>query len=171
MTATSSMQSTDHLAQICKERSVRGVATRADWERLAEINPERAHRELKAYLALNANNDAGNPYETGKPRKVAGLVIGFLVGVVVMSAWWLFGDYLHREVVTSARQWDLVTFSQYVAASLLPAFAWLGWRIENRRAAASTDATAPEVLLREASWEDLLTRFDATRKAGGTRMY
>lgn len=171
MTTTSPSQATDHFVQICRERSARGVATRSDWQRLAELNPDRAYRELKNYLQTELDAPGANPYETsGRPR-VAGLTIGFLVGVVFMAAWWLFGDYLQREVITTARQWDLVTFSQYVAASMLPVFAWAGWRIESRRRSASEQEQDERVSLKNATWDELLARFDATRRAGGTRMY
>lgn len=161
---------TDHMIQICRERSSRGVATRADWQRLAEINPERARRELVNYLHLNQAHTAPNPYDTGA-KAHTGLVSGFLLGVAFMAAYWLFGDWLQRDVITTARQWDMVTFTQYVAASLLPFFAWLGWRRDQKRAAAAAPETAEKVNYSGASWDELLTQFDATRKAGGTRMY
>lgn len=170
MTATSPMQNTDHFVQICRERSERGVATRTDWQRLAEINPDRAYRELKTYLQLNQDEPPANPYAKAERPRIAGIAIGFVVGIAFMAAWWIFADYLQGEVVTSARGWDVVTLSQYVAASLLPAFAWLGWRIDNKRHA-DTDTSNNPASLKDASWDDLLARFDATRKAGGTRMY
>lgn len=169
MTATSPSQTTDHIVQICRERSERGVATRADWQRLAEINPERAYSELRSYLQVHDSEPLANPYEKRKGFRVAGMAAGFLVGVVFMIGWWLFGEWLHENVVTSTRGWDVVTFSQYVAASLLPAFAFLGWWIDNRRQSNSRQQGRGS--LRNASWNDLLARFDATRKAGGTRMY
>jgi hypothetical protein len=171
MTATSPTQATDHIVQICRERSERGVATRADWERLAEINPERAYNELKTYLQLNQPQVEANPFDKSSRPQFAGAAIGFVVGVVFMAAWWLFGDYLHAEVVTTARGWDMVTFSQYVAASLLPAFAWLGWRLDTKRQETNRQESGQNTSLKDATWEDLLARFDATRRAGGTRMY
>lgn len=171
MTATSPSQTTDHIVQICRERSERGVATRTDWQRLAEINPDRAYRELKTYLQVNTSPAAVNPYEKSDRPRLAGTVIGFVFGVLFMAGWWLFGEYLHENVVTSARGWDVVTASQYVAASLLPAFAWLGWRIDNKRQTANQQGVENPVSLKNASWDELLARFDATRKAGGTRMY
>ncbi len=170
MTATSPTQSTDHMIQICRERSSRGVATRADWQRLAEINPERARRELVSYLQLNEMQAAPNPYDS-RGKAHTGLVVGFLIGVTFMVAYWIFGDWLQREVITTARQWDVVTFTQYVAASLLPAFAWLGWKRDQKRAATSAPDAASRVNYADVSWEELLMLFDATRKAGGTRMY
>lgn len=169
MTASTPSQQTDHIVQICRERSERGVATRADWQRLAELNPERAHRELRAYLQVHDSTPLANPYEKQSGFRFTGMVTGFLIGVVFMIAWWLFGEYLHANVVTTTRGWDLVTFTQYVAASLLPAFAFLGWRIDNKRNAAPKETRQES--LRDATWEELLARFDATRKAGGTRMY
>lgn len=171
MTATSPSQATDHIVQICRERSERGVATRADWQRLAEINPDRAYQELKAYLQVNSPEPPANPYEKGSGFRFAGMAGGFVVGVIFMVAWWLFGEYLHENVVTSARGWDLVTFSQYVAASLLPAFAFLGWRIDNRRRQSFQQEETERISLKNATWDELLAHFDATRKAGGTRMY
>lgn len=171
MTATSPMQNTDHIVQICRERSERGVATRADWQRLAEINPDRAYSELRSYLQLSDSQNQVNPYEKPARPRFAGLTVGFLVGVVFMAGWWLFGEYLHEEVVTTARGWDVVTFTQYVAASLLPVFAWLGWRIDSRRQATNQETGEKPGSLKNATWEELLARFDATRKAGGTRMY
>ena len=165
---TTTAQPIDHLAQICRERSARGVATRSDWQRLASIDPERARAELIAYLRTN-QPEQPNPYQSsGRPH--TGLAVGFVVGVLFMSAYWLFGDYLHREVVSSGRQWDLVTFTMYVAATLLPVFAWLGWRHDQKRAAAN-ETRAASTPLRDLEWDDLLDAFDATRKAGGTRMY
>lgn len=172
MTATTSpSQSTDHLVQICRERSERGVATRADWERLSQINPDRAYRELKAYLLRHDSREHVNPYEKTQGFRFAGMFVGFIVGVVFMVAWWFFGEYLHEHVVTSARGWDVVTLTQYIAASLLPAFAFLGWRIDSKRNAANKQDQEAFGSLKNASWDDLLARFDATRKAGGTRMY
>lgn len=170
MTATSSSQPTDHLAQICRERSERGVATRADWQRLAEINPDRAYRELRAYLLVQDAEQPVNPYEKQKGFHLSGLVKGFLIGVVFMVCWWLVGEFLHEYVVTTTRGWDLVTFTQYVAASLLPAFAFWGWRMDNKRQEEKAEPEA-RASLKDATWDDLLARFDATRKAGGTRMY
>lgn len=170
MTATYSSQSTEHLIQICRERSARGVATRADWERLAEIKPDRARMELIEFLRENPEQHIVNPYEK-KPRKHSGAFIGFLIGVVFMSAWWLFADYLNRDVVTSGKQWDLVTLSQYVVASLLPLFAWLGWRYDKNRTDENEQSEAETPRLSNASWDELLDRFDRTRRAGGTRMY
>ena len=171
MTATHTPQSTEHLIQICRERSARGVATRADWERLAEIKPDRARIELREFLRENPPREEINPYESKKSWKHSGAVIGFLFGVVFMSAWWLFGDYLNREVVDSGKQWDLVTLSQYVAASLLPVFAWLGWRFDKKREDTAETVETESVNLSQASWNELLDQFDKTRKAGGTRMY
>lgn len=172
MTATSPSQTTDHIVQICRERSERGVATRADWQRLAELNPERAQRELRSYLQVHEADTPANPYEKRSGFRFTGLAAGFFVGVIFMVAWWLFGEYLHENVVSTARGWDVVTFTQYVAASLLPAFAFLGWKLENKRAETSDqEASAKAPSLRNATWDELLERFDATRKAGGTRMY
>ncbi len=172
MTATTSpSQTTDHIVQICRERSERGVATRADWERLFEINPDRAYSELRTYLLRHDPVQLANPYEKRQGFRFAGMFVGFLVGVVFMVAWWLFGEYLHEHVVTSARGWDVVTLTQYIAASLLPAFAFLGWRLDSKRSAANEQDQTERASLKNATWEDLLTRFDATRKAGGTRMY
>lgn len=168
MTTTSPTQSTDHMIQICRERSARGVATRADWQRLHEINPERAVRELRTFLQRNNTVEAANPFEQRPPR--SGLALGFVAGVVVMSLWWLFGAYLHANVVSTGPQWNMVTLSQYIAASLIPFFAWMGWRIDQRKHAERTEQPQSENL-RDADWEQLLARFDATRKAGGTRMY
>ncbi len=171
MTATSPQQTTDHIVQICRERSERGVATRADWQRLAEINPDRAYSELKTFLLLNEGTAAPNPYEKSEKPRIAGALAGFLVGVVFMIAWWLFADYLQVNVLNSARQWDVVTLTQYIAASLLPAFAWLGWRLDKKRHQVESETQATRQSLKNATWQDLLARFDATRKAGGTRMY
>lgn len=169
MTATSPTHSTDHIVQICRERSERGVATKADWQRLAEINPDRAYRELRTYLQVHDSELLANPYEKRPGFRIAGMAAGFLFGVIFMVVWWLIGEYLHENVITTTRGWDLVTFTQYVAASLLPAFAFLGWWIDNRRQ--STSRQHEQTSLKDASWDDLLARFDATRKAGGTRMY
>lgn len=169
MTATSPTHATDHIVQICRERSERGVATRADWQRLAEINPERAYRELRSYLQVHDSESLANPYEKRSGFRIAGMAAGFLFGVIFMVAWWLIGEYLHENVVTTTRGWDVITFTQYVAASLLPAFAFLGWRIDNRRQSKTRQES--QASLKDASWDDLLARFDATRKAGGTRMY
>lgn len=169
MTATSPSQSTDHIVQICRERSERGVATRADWQRLAEINPDRAYDELRAYLQVRDAEQQANPYEKRSGFRISGMAAGFIIGAIFMAAWWLIGELLHEHVVTSARGWDVVTLSQYVAASLLPAFAFLGWHLDNKRQRSSE--SEPRESLRNASWNDLLARFDATRKAGGTRMY
>lgn len=172
MTATASpSQTTDHIVQICRERSERGVATRADWERLSELNPDRAYRELKTYLQRHDSDQHVNPYEKRTGFRFTGMFIGFIFGVAFMVAWWFFGEWLHENVVTSARGWDMVTLSQYIAASLLPAFAFLGWRIDRKRNDSSQQEQEDRASLRNASWDDLLTRFDATRKAGGTRMY
>ena len=170
MTSSMPQATTEHMIQICRERSSRGVATRADWQRLAEIDPERARRELINYLHINQTHTAPNPYDNqGKAH--TGLVGGFLLGVAFMAAYWLFGDWLQRDVITNARQWDVVTFTQYVAASLLPFFAWLGWRRDQKRVAANTPESPAKGNYSESSWDELLTQFDATRKAGGTRMY
>lgn len=171
MTATYTPQSTEHLIQICRERSARGVATRADWERLAEIKPDRARIELREFLQENPPQEAANPYESRQARKHSGVFIGFLLGVLFMAGWWLFGDYLNREVVTSAKQWDVVTLSQYVAASLLPFFAWLGWKYDKKRVDDTEVVEDESVNLANANWNELLDQFDKTRKAGGTRMY
>jgi len=171
MTSTSPQQTTDYIVQICRERSERGVATRADWQRLAEINPERAYAELKSYLQVNEGQSAANPYEKPEKLRLGGAAVGFVVGIVFMAGYWLFGDYLQREVITSARQWDVVTLTQYIAASLLPAFAWLGWRLDNRRHQAHQVEQAEQQSLKNATWQDLLARFESTRRAGGTRMY
>lgn len=171
MTATSSTQPTDHIAQICRERSERGVATRSDWQRLAEMNPERAYRELRDYLQVSENTGEANPYDKSIRPRFLGVTGGFLAGVVFMVGWWLFGEYLHENVVTTNRGWDLVTFTQYVAASLLPAFAWLGWRIDAKHREENPTPAETRAPLKNATWDELLARFDATRKAGGTRMY
>lgn len=169
MTATSPSQTTDHIVQICRERSERGVATRADWQRLAEINPDRAYDELRTYLQVRDADQLANPYEKRQGFRFSGMAVGFVVGVIFMAVWWLIGEFLHEHVVTTTRGWDVVTLSQYVAASLLPAFAFMGWRMDNKRQ--NEKEPEPRESLRNASWNDLLTRFDATRKAGGTRMY
>lgn len=169
MNTTLSPAKLDHMSQICRERSSRGVATRADWQRLAAIDPDRARAELVNYLRTS-ELAAANPYES-KGRRHSGMAVGFFVGVVVMCAWWLFGDFLQREVVTSGKQWDLVTFSQYVAATMLPVFAWLGSRWDQKQVATTHKENRPQVSLRDATWDELLTMFDSTRKAGGTRMY
>jgi len=170
MTTSTPHTHTDHMIQICRERSARGVATRADWQRLAELNPERARTELITFLQTHQAEPASNPFES-RGRSYAGAAIGFVVGVLFMVVWWWFGDYLHREVVSTARQWDVVTFTQYVAASLLPLFAWLGWRYDQRRASESAESVEMKQPLSGLTWDELLARFDATRKAGGTRMY
>lgn len=170
MTISTPHTNTDHMIQICRERSTRGVATRADWQRLAEINPERARAELISFLQTSQADAAPNPFENrGRPH--IGAAAGFVIGVIFMAAWWLFGDYLQREVITTARQWDIVTFTQYVAASLLPVFAWLGWRYDQRRTDASVESAPMQQPLSTLTWDELLARFDATRKPGGTRMY
>lgn len=172
MTATTSpSQTTDHMVQICKERSERGVATRTDWIRLAEINSDRAYRELKTYLLQQDSEQQANPFEKRNPFRFAGMAAGFVAGVLFMIAWWLFGEWMHENIVTSARGWDVVTFTQYVAASLIPAFAYLGWRIDHKRNEGGQPDSGAGGSLKNASWEELLERFDATRKAGGTRMY
>lgn len=171
MNAISPQQTTDHIVQICRERSERGVATKSDWQRLAEINPDRAYTELKTFLLLNEDQSAPNPYEKSGKFRIAGAALGFLVGVAFMAAYWLFADYLLRDVITSARQWDVVTLTQYIAATLLPVFAWVGWRIDNRRYESHQVDSEERESLRGATWQELLTRFEATRKAGGTRMY
>lgn len=167
MTVSTPKQSTDHMIQICRERSARGVATRADWERLHEINPDRAKRELQSFLALEQTNPQANPFQKS-PRR--GMVIGFIGGVAFMSVWWLIGAFLQARVVQTGFQWNMVTLSQYAAATLIPAFAWLGWRFDQKKQS-EVSARIPGETLRNASWEDLLSRFDSTRKAGGTRMY
>lgn len=172
MTATTSpSQNTDHIVQICRERSERGVATRADWARLAEINPDRAYRELKTYLQRHDSQQPADPYAKREGFRFAGMFLGFLAGVVFMVAWWFFAEWLHENIVTSARGWDVVTLTQYIAASLLPAFAFLGWRMDTKRNGAKEKETVEQRSLKNASWDDLLVEFDATRKAGGTRMY
>lgn len=171
MTASSPSQSIDHLAQICRERSERGVATRADWERLAEIEPNRAYFELRAYLRLHNDDAQPNPYEKSTGFRPRGMALGFVVGVVVMAAYWLFADWLQANVVTTARQWDVVTLTQYIAASLLPAFAYWGWRVDKNRNEEQDRSTSNTASLKRATWDELLAQFDATRKAGGTRMY
>ncbi len=162
----------DHLAHICRERSERGVATRADWERLSELDADKARRELLTYLQLNQRQDAPDPYDRAT-RPHMGLVVGFLIGVAFMSAYWLCADYVQRESTSSGKMWDVVTLTQYIAASLLPVFAWLGWRWDRRRASEAQEVeNAPQKpRLRDLTWPQLLDVFDTTRKAGGTRMY
>lgn len=172
MTATTTpSQTTDHIVQICRERSERGVATRADWETLSEINPDRAYSELRTYLQRHDSQQPVNPYQKREGFRFAGMFLGFLFGVAFMVAWWFFGEWLHENVVTSTRGWDVVTLTQYIAASLLPAFAFLGWRMDSKRNAANKQEQEERVSLKNATWDELLARFDATRKAGGTRMY
>ncbi len=169
-TTTISSSNLDHMTQICRERSERGVATRADWQCLAECDPIRARSELISYLETSQQNNV-NPYDhQRKPR--TGLVLGFVAGVVLMSAWWLIGNQWRTAADTTAREWDVITFSMYVAASMLPVFALIGYRWDQRRA--SSNVTPEQVdkrSRRDATWDDLLAEFDATRKSGGTRMY
>lgn len=170
MTTTISPSTVDHMTQICRERSERGVATRADWQRLAECDPIRARRELISYLETSQQNSV-NPYDhQRKPR--TGLVIGFAAGVVLMTVWWLIGDHWRNAAETTAREWDVITFTMYVAASMLPVFALIGYRWDAKRAQTETrPESTTRTSRRDASWDDLLAEFDATRKAGGTRMY
>lgn len=158
----------DLLLQRARERATHGSGSRRDWEQVAAIDAPRARQELREHLQRNSSVIGGtvNPYES-RPRQI-GAAAGFAIGVVLMIIVWLLMAWARNTIVTTGMQWNIATAIQYSAAALPP----LCTLLAARHARSSQNQSPSErVSLREASFDELLDRFEQTQRIGRTRVY
>lgn len=159
----------DRLLQLCLERSSRGVASRADWQHLARLDPDLAREALRRHLQQDAPvvPTDRNPYAKNALRP--GVAVGFVCGAIAMSIIWLAMHWIQGTYVTSGEWFSRTTLVQYVAALLIPIGAWVGWRFDQHRHAPT--GSRERVSIRNAEWDELLDRFEATQRSRRTRVY
>jgi hypothetical protein len=159
----------DTLLRTARDRSARGNATRRDWQRVAEIDPEIARRELRDFLrrTQNAAYDPANPYERGSRRP--GALIGFLIGCALMIALWIFLPYARENWMETGVMRDMATGGQFISTLLVPLGTWLGARWG--RHGHGEQADSPTGLPKNASFDELLDAFERTQHVGRARVY
>jgi hypothetical protein len=159
----------DTLLRTAKDRSARGNATRRDWQRVAEIDPELARRELRDFLRRTQNgaNNPANPYERGSRKP--GALIGFLIGCAVMIALWIFLPYARSNWMETGVMRDIATGGQFVSTLFVPLGTWLGARWG--RHAHAEQANDPVGLPKNASFDEMLDAFERTQHVGRARVY
>lgn len=159
----------DNLVRLARDRSARGNATRRDWQRVAEIDPERAHRELRDFLRRTWNSEASgaNPYEN-QPR-VPGAVIGFIAGVLVMLILWVILPYARENWMERSVIRDVATGAQFLSTLAVPAGMLIGARWSRRKQ--EPDTTTAPALPKNASFDELLDAFEHTQNVGRARVY
>jgi len=159
----------DNLVRLAQDRSARGNATRRDWQRVAEIDPDRAYGELRDFLRRSLNSDASraNPYE--RQSRVPGAVMGFIGGVLVMLILWIIMPYARENWMDRSVLRDVATGAQFLSTLAVPVGMLIGARWSRRKQGPVT-TTAP-VLPRNASFEELLDAFERTQNVGRARVY
>ncbi len=157
----------DDLVQVARERSARGNATAADWRSIAEIDEERARRELSRYLRTHPSvaNVEVNPYE--RNRRSVGTVLGFVLGALGMVVMWLWGvPYLQEAWAGITYGPGFATALTYVSTTLVPLGAWAGSRWDRRHQ--QPDAPSSHT---DCSFDELLQQFTRTQNRTRTRVY
>lgn len=157
----------DNLVQAARERSARGNATAADWRSIAEIDEERARRELSRYLRTHASgaNVEANPYE--RNRHSVGTVLGFVLGALGMVVMWLWGvPYLQDAWAGITYGPGFATALTFVSTTLVPLGAWTGSRWDRRHQRPETPPSHTD-----RSFDELLQRFVRTQNRSRTRVY
>lgn len=157
----------NELVRRARERSARGNATPDDWRSIAEIDEERARRELSAYLrtANPAKADA-NPYE--RNRRSVGTVLGFVLGALAMVVMWIWGvPYLQEAWAGITYGPGLATALTYVSTALVPLGAWAGSRWDKGHHEPEAEMPFPT----DTSLDELLQRFTRTQNRSRTRVY
>ena len=152
-----------------RDRSARGNATRRDWERVAELDHDRARRELREFLLRhgNAAPAGANPY--ARSAGLSGTIGGFVISVLLVAAIWLALPWIRDTWVSEPFWQHVVTSGQFIATALIPLGIFLGARWSQRRA--GQEATTPAGIPRDATLEELLDRFETTQHAGRARVY
>jgi hypothetical protein len=159
----------DTLLRTARDRSARGNATRRDWQRVAEIDPDLARRELRDFLrrTQNGTGDLANPYL--RQSRTPGALIGFLVGCVLLIALWILLPYARENWMESGVMRDIATGGQFISTLLLPLGIWLGARWDHRNN--GDQPGTPAGLPKNASFDELLNAFDRTQHVGRARVY
>jgi hypothetical protein len=161
----------DHLVRLANDRSARGNATRRDWERVAEIDPDRAYRELRDFIRRtgHAEVSTANPYESRS--RVPGALIGFIAGVVLMIVVWIVLPYAREHWMDFGVWRDIATGAQFISTLLIPLGALLGARWSRRHNDDAATTQAAPASLRNASFDELLAIFERTQNVGRARVY
>jgi hypothetical protein len=153
-----------------RDRSARGNATRRDWERVAEIDPNVAHRELRDFLrrAANATYDPANPYV--RQSRIPGASIGFLLGVLGVAISWIIMLELQEVWADRPILRDIATGGQFLAAVLIPIGIALGARWSRREAEANGERYQM-IVPQDATFDELLDIFERTQNSNRARVY
>lgn len=161
----------DELVQAVRERSARGNATAADWRSIAEIDEDRARRELSRYLATTTTGMHANPYM--KQSRAIGTVTGFIAGCLLMAFMWNTGvPWLQDAWAGIDYGPGFATALTYVSTIFLPLGAWLGSRWDRaHRPPSESTSDVPEVDESDGSFEELLQRFTRLQSRGRARVY
>ena len=159
----------DTLLRTARDRSARGNATRRDWQRVAEIDPDLARRELRDFLrrTQNGGGDLGNPFT--RQSRTPGALIGFLAGCGLLIALWLFLPYARENWMDTGVMRDLATGGQFISTLLVPLGLWLGARWDQRQY--DDQPNTPAGIAKNASFDELLNAFERTQHVGRARVY
>lgn len=170
VSSTSRPESTlENLVRLAKDRSARGNATRRDWQRVADIDPDRANRELREFLrrAYHAEHNAVNPYE--RRSRAPGALIGFLGGSAIMILLWVVLPYARDNWMEFSVWRDLATGGQFLSTLLVPIGIVIGVRWSQKR---NSDAASPAPgLPKNPSFDEMLDVFERTQNVGRARVY
>lgn len=152
-----------------RDRAARGNATRRDWERVAEIDPDLACRELREFLRrhVNANHSTANPYE--RNPGISGTLVGFVIGVALVAAIWLLLPWIRDTWISTPFWQHVITSGQFIATALIPLGIFLGAKWSQKRAGHTP--SAPAGIPRDATFEELLDAFEKTQHVGRARVY
>ena len=156
------------LIRVARERSARGNATAADWRSIAEIDEERARRELSRYLQTHrsVSNLDINPYE--RNRRSVGTVLGFVLGALGMVVMWIWGvPYLQEAWAGITYGPGVATALTYVSTTLVPLGAWVGSRWDRGHQQPDVPPPSPT----DSTFDELLQRFTRSQNRSRTRVY
>lgn len=161
--------SLENSIRLAHDRSARGNATRRDWQRVAEMNPDVAYRELRTYLrrAYAAGANRANPYE--RQARIPGAVIGFVAGTLLMIAVWIFLPYARENWMERSLLRDVATGIQFLSTLFVPLGALLGVRWSRNQSSERVE-DAPG-LTPDATFEEMLEAFEKTQNVGRARVY
>ena len=155
------------LVKTVHERSERGNATTDDWRSIAEIDEDRARKELSDYLEY-ASDQGANPYEK-RPGSI-GTVAGFVGGCLLMAFMWAIGvPYLQDAWAGITYGPGFATAITYVSTVFLPLGAWLGARWDRSRRTQGVEE--PVEFRTDGTFEELLQRFCRVQNRGRARVY
>lgn len=163
MTRSARSQEITRRLHTARERTERGQATRADWLRVSELDPDVARDELdqSLRLTLSTADFARDPFAPA--RLTFGAGVGFALGLAIMLAIWLIAPPLRDRVVGQPVLPNVLTALQFGSTAIPIALAWIGAR--RRDPAEKGDRRD------NASLDELLDRLDAVQGRHRARVY